>query len=66
MDKFLLTVGRLAGLAGALLCAAAVMLRVSGRYVIGSFQLGTLLIAGIAVMTAACFCLLLFLANRHN
>jgi hypothetical protein len=38
--------------------------RFSGRYFLGAFQLGTLLLAGIALMTGACVCLLLVLVRR--
>ena len=66
MNTILLAVGRVAGFAGAMLCALAVVLRIGGRYTIGDFQLGTLLVAGIAAMTGACFCLLLYVVNRAN
>ena len=66
MNRVLLAVGRVAGFAGAILCALAVVLRIGGRYTIGDFQLGTLLVAGIAAMTGACFCLLLFVVNRAD
>ena len=66
MNSLLLSIGWLAGIAGALVCAVAVVARLSGRYVLGAFQLGTLLIAGIALMTAACLSLLLFLVRRSD
>ena len=66
MNTILLVVGRVAGFAGAIMCALAVVLRIGGRYTIGDFQLGTLLVAGIAAMTGACFCLLLYVVNRAN
>ena len=66
MNTILLGVGRVAGFAGAIMCALAVVLRIGGRYTIGDFQLGTLLVAGIAAMTGACFCLLLFVVNRAD
>jgi len=64
MDNLLLLVGRLAGIGGALLCAVAVAFRVSGRFLLGAFQLGTLLQAGIAAMILGCFCLLAVLTER--
>jgi hypothetical protein len=66
MNTILLAVGRVAGFAGAILCALAVVLRISGRYTIGDFQLGTLLVTGIAAMTRACFCLLRYVVNRAD
>lgn len=66
MNNVLLWIGRVAGIAGALLCAVAAAMRVGGRYWLGSFQLGTLLMAGIAVMVAGCVCLLLVLVHRAN
>ena len=64
MNRFLLLTGVLAGIAGGMLCAVAVVARLSGRYFLGAFQLGTLLLAGIALMTGACVCLLLVLMRR--
>jgi hypothetical protein len=62
----LLWVGRLAGIAGALLCVLAGVVRISGHFWLGNFQLGTLLLAGIAIMVAGCVCLLLVLADRAS
>ena len=56
-----LLMGRLAGVAGLLLCIVAFGVRVTGTYFLGGFQLGTLLLTGIAAMVAGCFCLLLVL-----
>lgn len=61
MNSLLLLVGRLAGGAGMLLCIAAFGVRLTGVYFLGGFQLGTLLLAGIAAMIAGCFCLLIVL-----
>lgn len=61
MNSLLLTVGRLAGVAGLLLCVVAFGVRLTGVYFLGGFQLGTLLLAGIAAMIGGCFCLLLTL-----
>jgi hypothetical protein len=66
MNAVLLAIGRPVGIAGALLCAAAVALRVSGLYVVWGFGLGTLLVVGIAAMTGACFCLLWVLVDRSK
>lgn len=64
MKNFLLWMGRLAGAGGLLLCAVAMGARLAGSYVLGIFQLGTLLQAGMAGMIAGCFCLLLVLTLR--
>lgn len=50
MSGLLLWVGRLAGLAGALLCAVAGAARLSGSYQLGSYQALTVLDAGTALM----------------
>ena len=64
MEGLLLWVGRLAGLGGALLCAWAAATRLSGSYFAGGFQIGTLLLAGMAAMLAACVCFLVVLTSR--
>jgi hypothetical protein len=64
MNLFLMSLGRLAGLGGALLCASSAVARLLGAYWLGAFQVGTLLQAGIAAMVFGCFCLLLVLASR--
>lgn len=64
MTALLRWVGRLSGLAGVLACTAAVLARLAGSYVIGGFQVGTLLLAGIAAMLAACLSYLVLLVER--
>lgn len=66
MNSLLLLVGRLAGAAGLLLCIVAFGVRLTGVYFLGGFQLGTLLLAGIAAMIAGCFCLLLTLTSESK
>lgn len=63
MDKLLLSLGRLAGVVGVLIVALAGTMRVTGSYALGGFDLGTLLIAGIAAMVFACLCFLTALTN---
>ena len=63
MNSLMLMLGRLAGLGGLLLCIASFGLRLTGKYFLGGFQLGTLLQGGIAIMVAGCFCLLWALAE---
>lgn len=64
MESFLRWTGRLAGLAGVLICAGAILARLSGSYLLGGFQVGTLLQAGVAAMVVACLAYLALLAER--
>jgi len=64
MDNLLLWLGRLAGVAGLLLIAVAVALRLTGVYWLGAFQVGTVLLGGTAALAAGCFALLLVLTSR--
>ena len=66
MDKLLLSMARVAGIAGALLVALAGTVRVTGRFVLGGVEVGTLLIAGMAAMVFACVCFLAVLTNRSH
>lgn len=60
----LIKLGMIAGLGGVLLCIVGAASRLSGAYWLGSFQVGTLLQAGIAAMVFGCFCLLTALTRR--
>jgi hypothetical protein len=64
MGTLLLWVGRLAGIAGVLLCALAVALRFRSVYNVAGFQIGTLLLAGIAVMLVGCLAYLALMVER--
>ena len=64
MEILLLWVGRLAGLTGVLLGGWAAFARLSGSFFAGGFQIGTLLLAGMAAMLVACFCFLMVLVSR--
>ncbi len=66
MKALLLLLGRAAGLGGLLLCIVAGAARLSGQYYMGSFQLTTLLQAGIAAVVMGCFFLLLALTARER
>ena len=66
MEKLLLWIGRLAGLAGVLIVLAAVLARCSGSYIVYGLQVGTLLQAGIAAMIVACLAYLAYLAERPH
>lgn len=60
----LVKLGRIAGVAGAVLCAVGAAVRLSGAYWIAGYQAGTLLLAGTAAMIFGCFCLLVVLTHR--
>ena len=60
----LLWIGRLGGVVGVLLSAAAVLARFRGTYNLAGFQVGTLLLAGIAVMLVGCLGYLASMAER--
>lgn len=54
VDKLLLWIGRLAGLAGVLVFAGAVYARLRGQFIVGDYQVGTLVQASIALMLVGC------------
>ena len=54
MNNLLLWIGRTAGLAGALVCVMAVLVRLSGHFWFGGLQTTTWLLGGMALMLAAC------------
>ena len=60
----LVKLGRIAGGAGAVLCALGAGFRLGGAYWIAGFQSGTLLLAGSAAMIFGGFCLLVVLTQR--
>lgn len=64
MQSILIWLGRVAGIVGALVCLAGGLARLSGSYWLGGFQVGTLLLAGTALMAFACFCFLALLVNQ--
>jgi hypothetical protein len=66
MNHLLLWVGRVAGVGGVLLCALAVVVRISGHYWLGGLQVGTLLQAGMATMVAGCLSFLAVLTERSK
>jgi hypothetical protein len=66
MNNLLLWLGRVAGVGGVSLCVVAAVARISGHYFLGSFQVGTLLQAGMAMMIAGCLGLLAVLTERSN
>ena len=66
MDNLLIWMGRAAGVSGVFLCVVAVVVRFQGQYLLGGFQVGTLMQAGIAAMTAGCLCFLVALTERSK
>jgi hypothetical protein len=66
MAAWLLWLGRIGGGLGLALTAAALVLRLAGRYIAGGFQVGTLLLVGVAAMVAGCLGYLAYLAERRR
>jgi hypothetical protein len=64
VETLLIWTGRLAGLAGVVLCVIAGAVRLSGAYWVGGFEAITLLQAGVAGMVLGCLCLLMVLLER--
>ena len=64
MEFLLLSLGRVAGIAGTLVCAIAGLARLAGAYWLGGFQVTTLLQAGVALMVLGCLCFLAVLLER--
>jgi hypothetical protein len=64
MENLLLWIGRLGGIAGIAITVIAVVARLQGTYMLGGFQIGTLLQAGIAAMVAGCLGYTAALAER--
>jgi hypothetical protein len=66
MEARSLLLGRIAGLVGLLLVVASVLLRLGGVFMVGNFQTGTLLMAGVAGLATGCFFLLWSLTVRSR
>lgn len=64
MERLLLWLGRVAGIAGALICFLAGAIRLTGNYWLGGFQVGSLMTLGLAGMTLGCLCFLAVLIER--
>jgi len=64
VETLLRWIGRLGGAAGVVLCAVAVLLRLRGVYNFAGFQIGTLLLAGIAAMMLGCLAYVAAIAER--
>ncbi len=59
MNSALLWLGRTFGVIGLLVCAIALVVRLSGSFKYGGFESGALFLGGTAAMVAGCLCLLL-------
>lgn len=66
MEKLLLWMGRVGGLVGVMLCAFAVVLRLRGQFSLGGFQVGTLLLAGMAAVLVGCLGYAASVAERRR
>ena len=66
MTTTLLWVGRIAGAAGVLMCLIAMFARARGTYSLAGLQMGTLLLAGMAVMLMGCLGYLAAIAERRE
>jgi hypothetical protein len=64
MERSLIWLGRIGGIAGIVICAIAVLTRLMGAYWLAGFQTSTLLLAGMAGMIFACLCFLTVLTER--
>lgn len=64
MNRLLNTAGTLLALLGLLVCAAAVLTRLSGSYYLAGIELTPLLTAGIALLLMAALAKLQLLVNR--
>jgi len=64
MNKLLLWAGRVGGVVGVILCTVAVIVRLRGAFTLGGFQVGTLLLAGMAAMLFGCLGYLASFAER--
>jgi hypothetical protein len=66
MNALLVRGGQAAGLFGILLIVVSVAARLSGRYTLGDFQVGTLLLASVCAITTGCFLLLWSIADHRR
>jgi len=66
METLLIWTGRLAGLAGVVLCIIAGAVRLSGAYWLGQFQATTFLQVGVAGMVLGCFLFLMALLEGFD
>jgi hypothetical protein len=62
--SLLLRGGQLTGLIGILLIVVSVVARLGGKFTLGGFATGTLMLAGMGAVSVGCFLLLWLLAER--
>jgi len=63
METLLLGCGRIAAGAGVLICIVAIVARLTGRFFLGTMQVGSVLQGGMAALLVASVCLLLVLTK---
>jgi hypothetical protein len=63
MQSFFKWIARLAGIVGVAAIVVAIVGRLAGAYLLGSFQVGTILQAGMAAMLLACLAYLVALVE---
>lgn len=66
MESILLLLGRLAALAGILICALAIYGRLTGMFYFLGFQVGTLLQVAAVTLLIGCVCFLIVLVDRSR
>ena len=66
MNGALVLFGRVVGAIGVAICVLASAARFTGHYTLGSYQAGTLLLAGTASMVAGCLALLWAMSSRDR
>jgi hypothetical protein len=66
MQAVLIWIARLAGIAGVLVMALAVLARLGGAYWLGGFQVGTILQAGMAITLVGCLGYVAALVERSK
>ncbi len=66
MNSMLIWTGRVAGLVGAIVACAAVLMRAAGMWHVGSLQIGTVLQAGLAAMVLATLAYVAAMAERRR
>jgi len=66
MNAMLLNGGRLVGVLGVLLMLVGIIARLAGHYTLGGLATVTLLLAGIAAVSVACFLMLWVLVGRSG
>ena len=64
MDNLLVMLGRLAGIAGAVICLVAGFARLLGNFYVVGYSVASLLQAGMAGLLIGCFALLLATRGR--